>query len=275
MNLILALFSSLPIWFYKLLRTPLYLILLYLIRYRKTVITGNLSRSFPNKSDLDLRILYKKFLFHFSEFLLEYLILFKGQASFYEKNVQVNNWEEVERTVKSGSHVIIAMGHQGSWEYAAVRLSQLFSIKMTGIYKKIKNPSVDKVVFNARSKFGLHLLEIKDSVKGILKMRSNPAAHLFIMDQSPRRSQSNRWLNFLNQETLVLEGVEKMSKALKADVFWLSVEKTGFAKYEMSLKKLENQNVLENCYTELEKDIQKQPHTWLWSHRRWKIKKTS
>lgn len=275
MRLLIAIITSFSVAFFKLFRWPLHLILRYVIRYRESIITENLKNSFPSKSDKEIKTLFKDYLLHFTDFLLEYLILFKGDSKFYEENIKIENWQEVEDVVNSGSHVIIAMGHQGSWEFAAVRLSQLFSIKMTGIYKKIKNPKVDKLVFNARSKFGLHLLEIKDSVKGILKMRSNPAAHLFIMDQSPRKSQSNRWLRFLNQDTLVLEGVEKMSKALKAQVFWLSVEKTNFAEYRMSLKKLDQDKVLENCYKELEKDILHQPETWLWSHRRWKIKKTS
>lgn len=273
MKLIVKLFSSLPIIFLKQFRRFIYFLLCYIVCYRKEVIQENLSKSFPTKSKAEINQLYRKFTFHFSEFLLEYLVLFKGSKSFYEDNVQVEGWKDVQETVESGQHVIIAMGHQGSWEYAAVRLSQLFSIKMTGIYKKIKNPKTDKIVFDARSKFGLHLFEIKDSVKQMLRMRKEPAAHLFIMDQSPRKSQSKRWIKFLNQDTLILEGVEKMSKALNAKVFWLSVEKEDFAKYKMILKELESTNIMKACYDHLESDIQHQPETWLWSHRRWKIKK--
>lgn len=273
MKLILKLFSSLPIVLLKQFRRFIYFLLCYVVRYRKEVIIANLSRSFPSKTKSEINQLYRRFTFHFAEFLLEYLILFKGSKSFYENNIQAEGWEEVEQTVQSGQHVIIAMGHQGSWEYAAVRLSQLFSIKMTGIYKKIKNPKTDKIVFDARSKFGLHLFEIKDSVKQMLRMKKEPAAHLFIMDQSPRKSQSKRWIQFLNQDTLILEGVDKMSKALSAKVYWLSVEKEEFAKYRMKLKALESENIMQSCYNALEADIQHQPETWLWSHRRWKIKK--
>lgn len=201
--------------------------------------------------------------------------MFKADKAFYEKNVQIEGWKSVEDEIKSSNHVVLAMGHQGNWEYAAVRLSQLFDFTMTGIYKKIKNEVVDKAVFDARSKFGLRLFEIKDSVKQILRMREEPAAHLFIMDQSPRRSQSDRWIKFLNQDTLILEGVEKMSGALKAKVFWISVEKVGFGQYQMKLSEIKGDNIMQSCYDQLEKDINKQIHTWLWSHRRWKIKKTS
>ena len=96
MKLILKLFSSLPIVLLKQFRRFIYFLLCYVVRYRKEVIIANLSRSFPSKTKSEINQLYRRFTFHFAEFLLEYLILFKGSKSFYENNIQAEGWEEVE-----------------------------------------------------------------------------------------------------------------------------------------------------------------------------------
>ena len=280
MKLVIFLLKALSSLSFTLLLPFYYLLFFigfYLIGYRKKVVYTNIRKSFPDKTDKEIKRIQKGFYKHFFQFLLEYVKMIKGDESFFKSNVDISGWEKVDEDITKGNHVVIAMGHHGNWEYAAIYLSKLLNSTMTGIYKQIRNKDYDKLILDTRGKFGLKLLEMKVAPREMIKMRKTPGAHLFIMDQSPMRSQSDKWISFLNQDTLVYEGVEKMSNMLDAKVYWLSVRKNKIGSYSMELTKIVDEvkneqegSVIVKCYENLERDIKAQPETWLWSHKRWK-----
>ena len=273
----LKVLSSLSFYLLMPLYYILFLIGYYLVGYRKKVVYNNIRNSFPEKTEDEIRRIQKGFYKHFFQFLIEYIKLIKGDENFFKSNVDISGWEKIDKDISNGQHVVIAMGHHGNWEYAAIYLSKLLNSTMTGIYKQISNKDYERLILETRGKFGLKLFEMKMAPREIIKMRKFPAAHLFIMDQSPMRSQSDKWITFLNQDTLVYEGVEKISCMLEAKVYWLSMRKNKIGSYSIKLsniiddaKNIEDGRIIEECYENLERDIQSQPETWLWSHKRWK-----
>lgn len=273
----LRLLSYLPFGLLRPFYWLLYLIGVYILSYRKEVISNNLKNSFPELSKEERNKIHKGFYKHFFEFMIEYVKMIKGDEAFFKKHISIHGLKEMQDDLDNGNHVVLAMGHHGNWEYSALYLSMMLNSPMTGIYKLIRNKSYNELMLQVRGKFGLKLLETKEAPREMIRMKNKPACHLFIMDQSPMRSQSNTWINFMNQDTLVYEGVEKMSKMLNAKVYWLSVDKKDLGTYDLTVKKIVNDiksedqgNVIRKCYTELSKDIHRQPETWLWSHKRWK-----
>jgi KDO2-lipid IV(A) lauroyltransferase len=87
-------------------------------------------------------------------------------------------------------------------------------------------------------------------------------------------------MNFLNQDTPVFLGVEKMAKKFNYPVVYGDMYRKTRGNYVVNFKMLtENpQDMLDFEITEmhmnwLEESIKKNPQDWLWSHRRWKHKK--
>ena len=86
--------------------------------------------------------------------------------------------------------------------------------------------------------------------------------------------------NFLQQETPVFKGTEKIARKLNYPVIYVSTKRIRRGYYELIFEELERKpnGTMEEEITKLhtyrlEKDIQAQPAIWLWSHRRWKHKK--
>jgi KDO2-lipid IV(A) lauroyltransferase len=100
----------------------------------------------------------------------------------------------------------------------------------------------------------------------------------FIADQRPPRN-NKFWTTFLHQPTSFFNGTEKMSRKLDLAVIFMHIEKTKRGYYNVTLKKLFDSvtELPENSVTlafvnELEKEINRCPEFWLWSHKRWKHK---
>ena len=99
-------------------------------------------------------------------------------------------------------------------------------------------------------------------------------------DQSPKRNDTPYWHTFLNQETAFHTGTEKIAKAFKYPIVFMSLKRTRIGYYEASLKLLDeppyssNTNtIMEKYIKELEALIIESPRDWLWAYRRWKIAK--
>jgi KDO2-lipid IV(A) lauroyltransferase len=101
----------------------------------------------------------------------------------------------------------------------------------------------------------------------------------FISDQTPSRENAH-WLTFLNQDTPVFMGAEKLAKKFNYPVIYCHVVKPrrGYYEIKIDIITMEPQTTPEFYITEkfnslLEADIINQPEIWLWSHRRWKHKR--
>ena len=93
----------------------------------------NLTKSFPEKSEQELRTIQRKFYRYFCDLVLETLKSITISRSSLAKRVQFNGSEIFEEYYKNGQSVIIAMGHFGNWELGGARFAiepfhQLFVI---------------------------------------------------------------------------------------------------------------------------------------------------
>jgi len=127
--------------------------------------------------------------------------------------------------------------------------------------------------------FGTRLIKMENTLRDMLSNRSNPAAYAFIADQTPVVPTS-LWLNFLNQDTPVFTGAEKLARKLNYPVLFINIKRMKRGYYEIFTEVLfenpkettENQ-ITETFFKRLENEIEKEPSTWLWSHRRWKYRR--
>ncbi len=99
---------------------------------------------------------------------------------------------------------------------------------------------------------------------------------VLVADQTPSNSDAF-WMNFLNQDTPVLSGIEKMAKKLNCPVIYTTINRIRRGYYTMETEILveEPKNLPENevqmrFMQRLEQGIKREPYLWLWSHKRWK-----
>ena len=107
-----------------------------------------------------------------------------------------------------------------------------------------------------------------------------PTVTIFGGDQSPSNPRSAHWMTFLNQETGVMLGSEKLAKSYNSAVVYgrINKEKRGYYSFEFfEITDAPNETaegeITEKATRLLEKDIREYPQYWLWTHRRWKHNK--
>ena len=258
-----------------------YIVLFYIIQYRRTVVFENIKNSFPEKSDKEIKEIANRFFHHLSDTFVENVALIKMTRERVLKMVEFEKTDIPEKLYQNKKSIIGVTGHYGNWELY-LTLPEILKHTVFGVYKPLNNKFFDKQFQKMREKFGAIPVTMNDSFKTILKYNSeNKLAFLgLVADQRPPKISGNYWTMFLNQETAIFLGPEKIAKKLNAAVVFSYMEKKGRGKYIIRTKLLyeDVSNCQEHEITEthirfLENLIKEKPEYWLWSHKRWKYKR--
>ncbi|MGJ1412235.1 lysophospholipid acyltransferase family protein [Sphingobacterium thalpophilum] len=281
LNALIYIISLLPYWFLYLVSDGLYYVLYYVIAYRKTIVFQNLENAFPEKTKAERLVIAKKFYRFFPDLFIESIKLKTITAEEVRKKMTLEDEDELTRHLASGKNVIGVTSHYANWELGIHRLSLITDFPTLIVYKPLNNKDIDTVYNNMRGRFGAEMVPMKQILRHIVKLRGQPNISILVADQTPLYSDSDYFINWLNQETLVYTGAERLSRMSKAPVVYCYIgrkpkrgqyfcrfvtlveDPTGFAEHEIT--------DLHNRFAE--QLIRENPEYWLWSHNRWKRKR--
>ncbi len=273
------LISIVPFRILYLISDFLYLIIFHVFGYRRKVVEENLKNSFPEKSSEEIIQISKKYFQYLCDIILETLKKINLTKKEILEHCTFHNAELVDKLFAENKSVILLMGHYGNWELAGSSFSLSCKHPLYVIYKPLSNKYFEQRMRTSRTMFGTKLIKMENTLKDILSNKNNCAAYAFIADQTPSNHNAY-WTNFLNQDTAMFTGAEKLAKKLNSPVVFINIVKIKRGHYEIFAEMLSenpketNENEIIESYTRrLEKEITKTPETWLWSHRRWKQKR--
>ena len=272
--------SYLPMWVLYIISDILYLIAYKILGYRKKVVQNNLKNSFPDKTESELEKIKKKFYRHFFDIIVETIKSVSANKYFYRKHITINNIELLDKYHKKNQTVVLALAHFGNWEWGNIRLSIESKQKLIGIYKVLNNDFFNTLMKDMREKFGTEMVSMENTFRYLVKNKNECKIIGLLADQSPVKNESNYWTTFLNQETSVYLGPEKIATKMNCAVLFCSVQKVKRGKYELHLEELctnpekTTEGEITSLYLrKMEQTINENPEYWLWTHRRWKHKK--
>ncbi len=253
-----------------------FFVLTFIFPYRQKVILRNMRASFPEKTEKEIQQLKRQFYSHFTDIFVEGLKNLTISKKRLMNHFRIANPELMDELYLKNRSVLLVAGHYNNWEWMISSLDMHFPHKAIGIGQPLTAKFWDKKVNQRRSRFGMHVVHSKN-FRAVLETYKQPVSVLMLSDQSPPDSRKSYWMNFLNQETAVLFGVEQVAHAMHAAVVYFETEKVKRGHYLVHLKlitdqadKLEWGQITEAHTKELEKTILKNPAFWLWSHKRWK-----
>jgi KDO2-lipid IV(A) lauroyltransferase len=271
--------SLLPLSLLYLVADFVYLLLYHVVRYRRKVVYENLHNAFPEKDAEDIRIIAKKYYRHLSSLMVEIIKMAtispeELKARFKFKNLHLlNNYHE------RGRSTLVCSAHYGNWEWGTLALGLNTKAVVYPIYKPVSNKAFGEWFKQIRSRFGNHLIPMRQTLRALNASKDVPTIFCFGNDQTPLKEESTYWLNFLHQPTAILLGLEKIAVRTNRPVFYMRVRilKRGYYEVECvplcmepaASKPFEITNLHVNY---LEQIIIDEPAYWLWSHRRWKHK---
>jgi Kdo2-lipid IVA lauroyltransferase/acyltransferase len=260
-----------------------YLIVFYVIGYRKEVVTTNLKRSFPEKTEKEIKTISKQFYLHFCDVIFETLKLLTISKEEFKKRCVID--QESINTFQyffdKNQSIVGVMGHCGNWEWGAIAHQVYFTRMITGVYHPLSNKNFDTFMLDLRGRFGGDIVAMTQLYKRLITLKQQNISTTIglIADQTPP-PESAYWTTFLNQDTPVFNGTEKLAKKFNYPVVFLNIKKTKRGYYHLSTtvitenpKDLKDGEISELHTRHLEKNIREQPYIWLWSHKRWKHKR--
>lgn len=245
---------------------------------------NNLRSSFPDKSESELLLLRKKIYHYFCDLFLETFktLTISKQSMIRHCNIDEQSLVLLNKFAEEGESVLLVLGHKGNWEWAGNTFSLLCKHRLFVIYHPLSNRYFDKLMYKMRTRFGTKLIAMKDTYKEMVLHKNMLSATAFIADQTPQPNSAH-WMDFLNQDTPVFEGTEKIARKLKRKVVFVSVKRVKRGYYTIFVKEenilnpedFEETGLTEAHMKRLEEEIKKEPETWLWTHRRWKHKRNN
>jgi KDO2-lipid IV(A) lauroyltransferase len=124
------------------------------------------------------------------------------------------------------------------------------------------------------------LVPAKELLTDFMKRRGIVRAVGMNADQAPVSTDKRYWTQFLGQDTAFYVGAEQIGRAMRLPILYASMRRVRRGCYEVEFKPLWDgrEATLPNTVTEryaraCEIDVLKSPADWLWSYRRWRLKK--
>ncbi len=268
--------SLLPMPLLYLLSDFLRLILYKMLRYRVGVVEENLRLAFPEKSVEERQHVMDKYYLHLCDSIVETIKLISISRAELNRRVKCN-WDMFESMTLQNRNGQGYMSHQFNWEWGTVVCNWNAPRRFHGLYLRISNPAMDRLMYYIRSRSGTGLTEIDDMQQQMSTIQSQETLWGFIADQNPAVVRRASWHTFLNRKTAFFKAPELLARRYNNLVYFGEIIRLRRGYYEIKLKlAFENPKdtkdgeITEAYVRHLEESIKRQPENWVWSHRRWK-----
>lgn len=250
------------------------------VRYRRKVVNGNLASSFPEMDDKERARIERKFYKFLCDYAFETAKMLHLSNDDIKRHMHVENADVINESLQRGRSVTLLLGHYCNWEWvSSLPLHFLPDSIGAQVYHRLHSQAMDRVFMKIRTRFGAHNIAMDDIMRRLVEWKRSGQVSVtgFIADQEPKGLEIHRYLEFLNHESGVFTGPERIARFLDSEVYYchLSRPKRGeyslrFVKITDTPKKESTFAITDRYFALLEDNIREAPQYWLWSHKRWK-----
>ncbi|MFN3754702.1 lysophospholipid acyltransferase family protein [Flavobacterium sp.] len=277
----LWLISILPFRILYLVSDGVYILVYYVIGYRRKVVRQNIALALPHLSPKEQLSVEKKSYHHMCDMFLEMTKTMTISEKEMNKRFVFTNLELYKDLEKKQKSIALLCAHYASYEWV-VSMNKHITFEGFAIYKKVSNKYFDKLVRDIRSKFKATLITTKETIPVVEKnyKKKHLGIYGFASDQSPQVTKTHHWGTFMGIETPVHTGAEMLAKRYDMNVIFLRTKKIKRGYYEATFelmfdnpKEVPNYQISDEFLRRVEKQIYEAPEYYLWTHKRWKHKR--
>jgi Kdo2-lipid IVA lauroyltransferase/acyltransferase len=275
------LITLLPLRILFLISDFMFVLLYYLIRYRRKVVMKNLVNSFPEKSQQEISTIARKFYRHLTDTFVELVYPLNMRKSEHSRRYKFKNTSLLDDLYKQDRNILLMMSHYGNWEWLSI-LPEFTDFTSLAIYKPLQNKKFDKLIHDLRGKYGVIGVPMESTLRSLIRyeQKREPVIMFSLADQRPQWKTTRYWARFMNQDSAILAGAEKVSRRFNMAVIYLKVSKVKRGCYEIEFvpvcietDRAVKFEITRNYLDIVETVIKERPEYWLWSHNRWKYKR--
>jgi len=274
------LLSILPMRVLYFISDGIYLLLYYVIGYRKKVVRNNLILAFPEKSNEERLYIEKKSFQHFVDIFVEIIKTFTISEKEISKRFVFKNLEIVNDFYNSNKSLIIMAMHYANWEWViSLSLRNLVSHQGYVAYRKIENKYFNNKIKASRSKFNGIMIPTSELLDLIQKNDVNNKLSIYglLSDQSPLLRKTHYWSDFMGVHVPIHTGAEMLANKYNYPVLYLHTERVKRGYYESTVEVLaehprefKDNEITDIFLQKIEKQIRKKPEYYFWTHNRFK-----
>jgi KDO2-lipid IV(A) lauroyltransferase len=252
------------------------------LRYRKSIVRKNLALSFPEKDKKWLCRTERRFYYQFACQLMEALKTVSAGKRWIMRHMEFTGQDKLVQETLNGRSGIGYLGHVGNWEWIPsmnLFFSDVDNFVGGQVYHRLENKTMELFMYRLRNRFGTESIPMEQVMRRFLTYR-NEGRKFFIgmiADQVPMWWNIHYWTQFMNRNTPVFTGAERLARKLDLEVWYMHItrKRRGFYRCDLQLvfdhtKDLPEYAVTEKYMRLLEDNIRECPELWLWTHNRWK-----
>jgi len=277
---IIWLISMLPFRILYGISEVVYLLVYYVIGYRKKVVFNNLKLVFPEKSEKEITEISKKFYHHFADVFIEMIKFFTVPKEEVFKRYKFTNIQLFEELYKDGKSVMLMGPHYANWEWI-MSLDAFVKYRGYAAFTKVANPYFNEKILKSRARFGTHLIATSKIIAEIKHNHKNniQAMYGLLSDQSPQLSKTFYWREFFGVKVPIHTGAEMLAKRFDMNMVYIETKKIKRGYYETSFSLITNEaqkfpdyELTDIFLEKVEKQVRTQPAYYFWTHKRFKHK---
>jgi Kdo2-lipid IVA lauroyltransferase/acyltransferase len=267
-------------WALYVLADVLYFLAYYVARHRHAVIRAQLAKVFPSFTQAERTLIHKRFLKNFCDVLVELVKSLTLAPADMIARVRIVNLHALQTHLEAGRTVMLVTSHLCNWEWLLQGVVLQLGFPLDAAYKPLHDAWAERLMLEARSRFGARLIPAKELLADFLSRRAVVRALAMNADQAPVSAEKRYWTQFLGQDTAFYVGAEQIARATRLPVLYLVMRRVKRGSYEVEVRqlwdgreRLDPNAVTERYARACEADVLASPADWLWSYRRWKLKK--
>lgn len=274
------LFSLLPLWVHYVFSDLIFIVVYHIIRYRKPMVRKHLADSFPEKSESERLQIEKDFYHWLCDYFVETIKAMTISQKNLKKRMVFKGMELLEEITNEGQSVALYLGHYCNWEWVtSFPLWMSPKVKCGQIYHPLENAAFDRLMLKQRQRFGAVSISMSETLRFLAENRrdNQPVIVGYISDQVPFWNNIHHWLDFLNHDTPVLTGTERLARSAGHAVAYLDMRRVRRGYYEGEIKiitrnpkETKDYELTDVYFRMLEETIKRAPYYYLWTHNRWK-----
>ena len=274
------LLSLLPFWAHYLFSDFVYLIVYRLIGYRVKVVRNNLTTSFPEKSEVEILQIERKFYHSLCDYFVETVKMMTMSERQMRRRMVFKNTEALNLCIAEKQSIALYLGNTFNWEWVtSLPLWLTKKVHCGQLYHALENEAFDTLFLHIRERWGSECIPLVDVLRKTIEYKQKQQTTIigYLGDQVPHWNNIHHWCWFLNHDTPVMTGTERIAIKNRQAIFFLELSrpKRGYYVAEFKLitrmpEHLKEFEATDIYHQMLEANIRRQPELWLWSHNRWK-----
>ena len=274
--------SLLPFCVLYALADVVFVLLYYLIRYRRRVVRSNLVSSFPDMPMKEVKRVERRFYRWLCDYFVEAFKLLGISDEQLLRHIEFRGAEEMERVFAEGRNCAAILGHYCNWEWltaTGLAFKKTPDAVVGLIYHALRSDAADWLFIDIRSAHGGTCVNKRHVLRRLMELKREGRRSLFgyISDQTPKWENIHLWLDFLGHDTPVFTGGERIMHKMDDAVFYAEMERPRRGQYVCTFRLVsdhaaqeEEHAITRRFFQMLEATIRREPAYYLWTHNRWK-----